>query len=117
MKQSREPATIESVAQTLDRLLRHVEALDRDMQNLTDRIVPYDDQKPTFVSRGWLDPRPTEINLETLYEKIRQADRHIQNIERDFSAVRSTIDSLDKDAILRDELKPYLRPPTGRGRR
>jgi hypothetical protein len=45
---------------------------------------------------------------------VREADAHIEAIERDFLAVRSKIASLEKGGLLSEEIKPYLKPEAKR---
>jgi prefoldin subunit 5 len=110
-------ASLDTIARQLEGLQRHIDSLDQSMQRLAGRLVPYDDEanrlKP--IHRPWVSrivglEDEHSPSLETVFEFVREADAHIEAMERDFAYVRSRIEDLERNDMLTDEIRPYLKP-------
>jgi hypothetical protein len=118
MKRPKPPATLDTVAQQLESLQRHIDSLDASMQRLFARLVPADSDWNQFrgqIDRKWEGPyanpetRNPPLSVERLIQMIREADAHIEGIERDFATVRARVDSVEHGELLRENMKPYLK--------
>lgn len=119
MAHQKPPADLENAVRIFESLQRHIQSLDQSMLKLADRILPFDDEPKKSLG---LPPRMDPLlipagdpSIELLISTIRRADAHIEAIERDFASVRSKIENLEENNVLRDELLPYLKPKRGRG--
>jgi len=95
-----------------------IDSLDKSMQKLAGRLVPYDDEdkRVRAIFRPWecagLNDRIASI--ETILKIVREADAHVEAIERDFAYVRTKIEDLERNDMLADEIRPYLKPDKNR---
>jgi hypothetical protein len=107
----RGPATLETLTRQLEGLQRHIDSLDQSMQKLASRLVPYyDEWRP--ISRHWAYPGGVDVqvaSIETIFKIAREADAHIEAIERDFAYVRTRIEDLERNDMLADEIRLYLK--------
>jgi prefoldin subunit 5 len=114
MIQRRVLASLESVARQLDGLCRHIDSLDQSMQRLAGRLVPYSDEAERLqpISRPWQFRGLTQQvpSFETVFQILREADAHVEAMERDFRSVRTKIEGLERNDMLADEIRPYLKP-------
>jgi hypothetical protein len=88
--------------------LHETERLRRDVAILHGRIVPFKDEVPLPEPyyrepprRSW--PIPDALNV---FEEARAS---IVACERELSAIRARMDSIEKDAHSREDMKPWLR--------
>jgi hypothetical protein len=111
MSQSDIDPKLARIEKKLDSLIRHVESLDRSMQKLAGRIIPFpDEDMGKILPRHFNhDPLPMPATLNIIYAKLVAADKHIQNIELDFSKVRSEADTTELGAVSREDFKPHKR--------
>jgi hypothetical protein len=105
-------ATLEMVLAEVQKLCRHTEQLEKSIDTLSGRIIPYDgeQQRP---SRYWyeeVDKFSGDPGLQQIWELTRLADRHIQTLEYDLQAVRSKIEREEDSTWIKEELIPYLKP-------
>jgi len=104
---------VESVARTATKLLNEVERLRRDVIRLWGRIEPFEDEKHIPAID---EIRPRIRNLPDCLNVIAEARESIRSCEHDLGAIRARIDSIEADAISREELKPYIRERKRDGR-
>src|SRR5215510_13428203 len=113
----RPPATLDGISRRLDSLSRHIESLDKSVQEFRNRIIPFDEDAVVFrgVRREWTWAKADDPpSIEMVLHKIREADAHIEAIERDFASVRTKIEDLERLDLLSEEIRPYLKPETRR---
>lgn len=90
-----------------EKLLSEVSRLQHDVSVLNGRIEKYEDE---IVSSWRPTPRPqTTWNIVDALNMIESARVGIRNCEYDLSAIRGRIDAIEKDAISREEMKPWIK--------
>lgn len=115
MAKPENPADLKQVLNAVVRLCRNIDSLEKNVARLAGRIRPYDNEVPPH-SKPWLDQIKSELapNPKNLMIVVKQADNHLEALERDFSAVRATIDQISNDAWLRDDIKQFIDTPRRR---
>lgn len=102
-------ATLDSIAEDIAKLCRHVDSLEKSVARLFGRIKPFDDEKdprPRFDDYGWdQSPKPT---LEAILTRVILADKHLKGAELDVGAIRSHLDQISNDSWSRAELRESL---------
>lgn len=97
----------------VDKLTFEVERLRRDIAGLHNRIEPFEGEVPATMPYHDLPQQKTRNLFEEL-DRIQQARFAIETSERHIGAMRSKLDEIANNAILRDELKPWIKPNSGR---
>jgi hypothetical protein len=98
---------VRRLADLAAKTLHETERLRRDVAKLHGRIQPFDGEIPLpepdmpEVRAKW--PIPDALNM------IERARASLLGCERELAAIRARIDSIERDAISREELKPWLR--------
>ena len=98
---------VKRLAELAAKTLHETERLRRDVATLHGRIQPFEGEiplpQPDFpeIRAKW--PIPAALNM---FERARAS---LLGCERELSAIRARMDSIERDAIARDELKPWLR--------
>jgi hypothetical protein len=92
-----------------EKLLRETERLRRDVVALNQRVQPIEDEGP---GAAWIEEPPAERkvwNAVDALNLIMAASTNILNCEHELSAIRARIDAIERDAISREEMKPWIR--------
>lgn len=113
LREPRGPVTLESIADELEKLIRHTVSLDANIARLAARIQPFDGERVTerYLSKR---KRPDELTLRSLWNLVVDADEHIRGAELDLSRIRSYVDSVFSDAVTREEMKEWITEPKNR---
>lgn len=93
----------------VSKLCRLVASLDRGVRQLSGRIEPFEGEvEPAY--RPWIKCRidSSGPTLKDILDVLRQADSHIEAIERDVAACQAKIDQISNDAWSRDDFKAYV---------
>lgn len=101
------------VATAAEKLLHETERLRRDVAMLSGRIEPFDGE-PKLPA--YFPERMPLRNLKDALWIIEQARREIEGCERHLSSIRGAMDVIVSDAMLRDEMKPFIKAPPHRNR-
>jgi hypothetical protein len=100
-------ADVRRLADAAEKLLHETERLRRDVAILHGRIQPFTGEvplpEPEFTRQELKWPVRDAINL------ISRARGSILACEQDLSAIRARMDSIESDAISREEMKPWLK--------
>jgi hypothetical protein len=102
--------TLERLASAAEQLLRETKNLRRDIHNLNNRIVAFEgtnDLSSEHETTG-TDSKRTWTAVEAL-NAINEARRTLHNCEFELNAIRSRADSIESDAISREEMKPWIK--------
>ena len=105
------PATLDDCCRLLDRLCRGIEAVERSLSQLANRIEPWDDER-TVKGPSRVDSMASisgPATLQTMIEVARHADRHLIGLEMHANAIRARIAEIADDIMSREELKRHLR--------
>jgi hypothetical protein len=98
---------VKRLAELAAKTFHETERLRRDVARLCGRIQPFEGEiplpEPDFPDFRPKWPIPDALNM---FERARAS---LLGCERELSAIRARIDSIERDAIPRDELKPWLR--------
>lgn len=101
------PQQVERLIAELERLCRHVGALQRDVQILAGRIVPYEDEdlsKPG--APAWHDhamiAHPGPVTLASLAAVVKQADSQLRGAESDIRIIRIKVEDTSNAADWRE---------------
>lgn len=115
------PAHIEKLISEIEKLCRHVAALQRSAELLAGRIIPYEDEDARTRGPGGWDEyasklmREKALSLPALTDVIRQADHQLKDAELDIGFIRSRIDdaanSVDWKDWLLDQREARARGP------
>ena len=92
-----------------EKLLQETERLRRDVVGLNHRVQPVEDTGP---GEAWVEQTPAERRVWKAVDAlnlIMEARTNILNCEHELSAIRARIDTIERDAISREELKPWIR--------
>jgi phage shock protein A len=93
----------------LSKLHQEAARLRADVVRLAERIEPFDDTPPPYVS----DAPPATIRSNTdIVGLLTELRNEMRTSEHHLSAIRGRIDEIAADAILRDELKPWIKSRT-----
>jgi hypothetical protein len=104
-------ATLEDCRRLLERLCRGIEAAERSLSQLAQRIEPWDAERAT-KGLSWVDAIASisgPATLQTMIEIARHADRHLIGLEMHGNAIRARIVEIADDVMSREELKRHLR--------
>ncbi|MBT9288442.1 hypothetical protein [Prosthecodimorpha staleyi] len=99
---------VERLADAAEKLLFETERLRRDIMRLRQRIEPFDGERAI--------PEPIKVEFGKRWtaaealDMIGAARKAIAGHEIDLGAIRSLMDTIEKDAYSREELKPWLKP-------
>ena len=107
------PATLESIAEEVARLCRHVESLGKAADRLAERIQPMDGVRrhPRSVFEEQYDlSRPPKPAIEAILKILIMADTRLRDAELDIQAIRAVMDQISNDAWLRADLKQWIDP-------
>jgi|GEM_PF-4609631 len=106
--------TVEKIALNVERMLRDITNMHRDIIILRDRIIPFDDEvRPPRVQ---FEP-VRHVNLKSALERIEDIQEYLFQLGFDIGKIRSAMDTIVSDAVLRSDMKPYLIDPKPRNRR
>lgn len=97
------------VADAAERLIREVARLRGDIARLLDRIEPFEDEKTRLADISRFGDVEKAKSLPDALKMLTDARREIRNAEYDLNAIRSRMDEVANDTMLRDEIKPHLK--------
>lgn len=115
--QAQQPTSAD-ILSALERLVRHVEGLQRDVRLFAGRIVPFEDEKALDEPSPWLDEaiewmKPNRfrkgLSAKDVYEAVIAIDRQLQGAERDVGYVKAQVEAIAKDAYLQADWKDWLK--------
>lgn len=101
----------------IDRLCRHIEALQKSAQLLAMRLTPYEDEdKSKVTAPPWTmnvqmalwSERKKPVTLETLRVIVKQADYQLEGAESDFRIIKSKVEAIANDAYLTADWKEWM---------
>jgi hypothetical protein len=95
-----------------EKLLHETERLRRDVAGLNQRVQPIEQVGP---GEDWVEETPPERRIWRAVDALNmivQARTNILNCEHELSAIRARIDTIERDAISREEMKPWIRTKT-----
>lgn len=95
------------LAAKLVRFCRFTESLARETARLNGRIQPFDDETELRFDSG-LPPDIDHLTAEKLIECLSRLAYLLRGVEAHLNAVRSRLDLISNDVVLREDLKPYL---------
>jgi hypothetical protein len=101
--------TVARLCTAAERLLQETERLRRDVVGLNQRIQPIEGTGP---SETWVEQTPAERRVWKAVDALNlilEARTNILNSEHELSAIRARIDTIERDAISREEMKPWIR--------
>jgi hypothetical protein len=108
-------ADLDGLMGQIDKLCRHVEALQKDAQQLSRRLTPYEGEDqisaPPWtknVQLAFYGDRKKPITLQTLHIIVKQADRQLEGAEADFRCIRAKVEAIANDAYLAADWKGWL---------
>jgi len=105
--------TVEKIALGVERMLRDIANMHRDIKILRDRIVPFDNEaRPPRVKFESV----RHVNLKAALERMEDIQEYLFQLGFDIGKIRSAMDTIVSDAVLRAEMKPYLIDPKPRNR-
>jgi hypothetical protein len=90
-----------------EKLLRETERLRRDVIGLNQRVQPIGD----ISDVAWVEEAPADRRVWKAVDALNMimaASNHILNCEHELSAIRARIDTIERDAISREEMKPWI---------
>lgn len=99
-------AQLTRLSDIAEKLLNETSRLRRDVVRLSGRIEPFEGE-PHIA-----DPvieRPPRRDFKDAIDVLYAARQQIENAERDLAKIRSVAEGIDRDAISREELKPWLK--------
>lgn len=108
-----------SATALMERLLAEVTRMRKDVVRLLDRIEPYEDTRTDgMIARAAEYDRlfPIKTN-EDICKALGQMRANIDSTEYHLNAIRGRFEEIANDAILREELKPWIKPAAPRERR
>jgi hypothetical protein len=94
----------QKIVSSAEKLLHEVFRLRSDIAKLHARIEPFDNERDFTVSLG----KPIRTMSEAL-AAIDEARQGVISAEYHLNAVRAGMDGISKDAISREEMKPYIK--------
>ena len=90
----------------LEKIAKELPRLSRDVQNLVNRIEPFEDDRRISDS-SYERPKPKNFReVLDLFEKARQ---DIENAEHTIQRMGARIDQIHNDSWSRDDLKPWIK--------
>jgi hypothetical protein len=101
----------------LEQTCKDITRLDRQVATLIGRIEPFDDEKAREPRRWTYDPEVSKPrSVAAMADTIGEMLYRLDNMERDFAALRAKIEAAESGGYLREELAPYMKPRSPRGR-
>lgn len=100
-----------AVQQQLDKILHETQRLRRDVVALANRIEPFADREPGIA--GTAEPERLQ-SVANMVDFLKGLRRSLVTSEFHLNAIRGRVDEIAADAMLRDELKPWIKPPERR---
>lgn len=116
------PATADDVLAAIEKLSRHVEALQRDTKRLAERIIPAEGEPPLNLSSEWLEniqariarhKRDGKISFDQMYALMAAADHQLKDAEYHFAYIKGQVEAIANSAILTAEWKEWMKPYSG----
>jgi len=107
----------EDLTSAVDRLFREVVNLRRDTGRLYARVDPeWNGQEPGYLAAPELDPlysltrgAPKPPDEKAAWQLIKSCRDLLHGADFHLGAIRAHMDDICKDAISREEMKPYLK--------
>lgn len=107
----------EDIAKAIDRLANEVVNLRRDTARLHARVSPeWSGREPGYLDSMEFEPRnslyygkPKPVTEQEAWALIKAMRDQLRGVDYHMGAVRSHMDDICKDAISREEMKPYLK--------
>lgn len=97
-----------AIQQQLDKVLHETQRLRRDVVTLANRIEPFVDEEPGIA--GTADPERLR-SVTDVVDFLKGLRRSLVTSEFHLNAIRGRVEEIAADAMLRDELKPWIKPP------
>lgn len=103
--------TAEDVARKADAILRAVEALDKTIMTLANRIKPFSDEDLSALQARSVPPVYGQLpaSRDAIYLRLCRADAHLDGMERDLNAIRAHLESADGEYQLTEDLQHWFR--------
>lgn len=101
-----------TIQQQLDKILLETQRLRRDVVTLANRIEPFVDKEPGIA--GTAEPDRLLQSPAQMVDFLKGLRRSIVTSEFHLNAIRGRVEEIAADAMLRDELKPWIKPPERR---
>lgn len=98
---------VERIAIAVEKTLHETIRLRGDVLRLQGRIEPFLDEK-RVVDLEPSSPKPR--TLKDALDLIPHIRENIESCELHLNAIRGVMEGISKDAISRDEMKPWLKP-------
>lgn len=96
-----------TVLHLMERILAETDRLRRDVVALANRIEPFEDQAPGMAGT----PEPLRLREhDQVIDFLKGLRRSLVTSEYHLNAIRGRIEEIASDAMLRDELKPWIKP-------
>ena len=121
MRKAKQNVSADDILDALERLSRHVEALQRDVRQLGERIIPVDDEVKFNDPSPWLTAanhafarlRGKALTVKDTHDLIIGLDRQLEGAESDLANVRARVVAIANDAYLTADWKEWLRESRG----
>ena len=106
MRNTHQPNEVDAakVQITAEKLLYEVGRLRRDVEKLHTRVDPFENEREFSPIKA----EPIQSLAESLNALV-DARNSVQGAEYHLAAIRAAMDGIAKDAISREEMKPYLK--------
>jgi len=98
-------ANIRKIADNSEKLLKETYRLRADVLRLHGRIEPFDDEKHVIEFEHSF---PKTRVLKDFLDEMTVSLRNLKEVEYDLSAIRSFLDTVSKDAVSREDWKPFI---------
>jgi hypothetical protein len=108
-KPSDTKVSITRLCTAAEKLLLETERLRRDVAGLNQRIQPIEGVES---GEAWVEQTPADRRVWKAVDAlnlIMAASTNILNCEHELSAIRARIDAIERDAISREEMKPWIK--------
>lgn len=97
-----------AVMAELAKILHEAQRLRRDVVALANRIEPFVDKEPGIA--GTVETERFD-SVASIVEFLKGLRRSLVTSEFHLNAIRGRVEEIAADAMLRDELKPWIKPP------
>lgn len=96
-----------AVMAELAKILHETQRLRRDVVALANRIEPFEDKEPGIA--GTAEPERLQSTAQ-MVDFLKGLRRSIVTSEFHLNAIRGRVEEIAGNAMLRDELKPWIKP-------
>jgi hypothetical protein len=100
---------VRKLVEAAAKLLHETERLRRDVATLHGRVEPFEGEVPLPQPPGYAEPPKAKWNVVDALNMIQRARNDVLGCEHVLSAIRARMDTIESDALSREEMKPWLK--------